>query len=356
MDKLTSRERFLRMFNHQEADRVPIIDSPWSSTLERWHREGLPAGCSYEDYFGLDKISSISVDNSPQYPEKVLRETDEYKIHTNAWGVKMNDWKCHGGTPEFLDFKIIDWNTWEKAKKRMQPSDDRINWKFLEKNYKDWKKRGDFIVASLFFGFDVTHSWVSGTERCLVAILDDPEWLMDIYKNQLELNLQLLDRVWEKGYKFDAIFWCDDMGYKGNQFFSRDTYRNLLKPFHKRAVEWAHAKGVKARLHSCGDVNPFIPDFIEIGVDGLNPLEVKAGMNPVKLKQIYGDKLMFHGGINAQLYDDLEKIKQEMKTIIPVMKESGGYIFSSDHSIPDSVSLKNFQEIITYAKELGRYD
>jgi len=66
------------------------------------------------------------------------------------------------------------------------------------------------------------------------------------------------------------------MGYKGTQLFSVDMYRELLKPYHKKAVEWAHSKGIKAHLHSCGDVNPIIPELIEIGVDALNPLEVKS--------------------------------------------------------------------------------
>lgn len=65
---LTSRERFARMYAHQEADRVPIIDGPWEATIERWQREGMPAGVSYVDYFDLDRVSSISVDTSPRYP------------------------------------------------------------------------------------------------------------------------------------------------------------------------------------------------------------------------------------------------------------------------------------------------
>jgi uroporphyrinogen decarboxylase len=343
------------MFDHKEADRIPILDHPWRSTLERWHREGLPKECSYVDYFGLDSIGGISADNTPRYPLETLEENDEYKIYINAWGVKIKDWKTHGGTPEFMDFTIIDRDSWQKAKKRMLPSDDRIDWNYL-KNYQDWKTRGDFIVLNLCFGFDTTHSWVAGTERCLMATIMDPEWLMDIYDAQLELNLQMFDRVLESGYKFDAVYWCDDMGYKNNQFFSLDTYRTLLKPFHKRAVDWAHARGMQTELHSCGNINPFIPDLIDIGIDGLNPLEVKAGMNPLELKKTYGDKLLLHGGINAQLYDVPEKLKEEMERIIPIMKASGGYVFSSDHSVPDNVSLENFREIVNYAKELGKYD
>ncbi len=123
------------------------------------------------------------------------------------------------------------------------------------------------------------------------------------------------------------------MGYKQNQFFSLRMYRNLLKPFHQRAIEWAHAKGIKAHLHSCGDVRPFVPELVSMGLDALNPLEVKAGMDPVLLKQQFGDRLVLHGGVNAVLWDKLDEIENEMERVIPVMKENGGFIFSSDHHV-----------------------
>src|SRR5690606_3366940 len=107
--------------------------------------------------------------------------------------------------------------------------------------------------------------------------------------------------------------------------------------------EWAHRKGIKAHLHSCGNITPFIPELVDIGLDALNPLEVKAGMDPIQLKKKFGNDLVFHGGINAVLWDDVEAIEAEMRKVIPVMKESGGYIFSSDHSVPSSVSLENFR-------------
>ena len=195
-----------------------------------------------------------------------------------------------------------------------------------------------------------------GTERLLCAMLEKPEWCMDIFSHMLEVDLVLLDMVWEAGYEFDCVSWPDDMGYKLNQFFSVEMYREVLKPFHKRAIDWAHEKGIKAHLHSCGDVNPLVPELIEIGLDALNPLEVKAGMDPVHLKRTYGQDLVLHGGINAVLWDKLEEIQQEMERVVPVVKESGGYVFSSDHSVPDTVSLENFRQIIDLAKELGSYE
>ena len=356
MGKLTTRERFLRMFKHCDADRIPILDSPWPSTVERWRREGMPEGVDYVDYFGLDHVMGIFVDSSPRYETKVIEETERYVVHTTPWGVTLRNWKHAASVPEFVNFTIVDPPSWAKAKERMTPTRDRIDWKALERDYRVRRERGDWVMAHLWFGFDATHAWTVGTERILMALMTDPDWCVDMFETFLDVNLELLDMVWDAGYEFDCVFWPDDMGYKGKQFFSVDTYRELLKPAHKRAVDWAHAKGVYAHLHSCGDVRPFVPEFIDIGVDALNPIEVKAGMNPVDLKQRYGDSLVFHGGINAVLWDDPEAIETEMRRVIPKMKESGGYIFASDHSIPESVSLGNFRRIIDLAKQLGSYE
>lgn len=355
MTAMTSRERFQRMYEHREADRVPIIDSPWGATIERWQREGMPAEISFVEYFDLDRVAGINVDNSPRYPARILEETEEYTLFTTAWGATLKNWKHAASTPEFLDFTIVDRKSWAEAKARMRPDRDRIDWQHLKANYRHWREQGYWIQAGLWFGFDITHSWTVGTERLLCALVEDPEWCREIFSHQLEVDLALLEMVWEEGYLFDAITWPDDMGYKYHQFFSLKTYRELLKPFHQRAIEWAHAKGVKAHLHSCGDINPFVPELVEIGLDGLNPLEVKAGMDPVYLKQTYGDRLVLHGGINAVLWDDPEAIRAEMERVVPILKEKGGYIFSSDHSVPSSVGLEDFRQIVELAKELGSY-
>lgn len=78
-------------------------------------------------------------------------------------------------------------------------------------------------------------------------------------------------------------------------------------------------------------------------------------MDPFKLKELYGDKLAFHGGINAQIYDDIDRVTAEMERIIPKMKEGGGYVFASDHSIPNSVSYENMKIISELAHKLGKY-
>lgn len=352
---MTSKERFSRMFQHKEADRVPIFDSPWAGTIARWEREGMPQGMDWRDYFDTDKVSTISVDITPRYEEKVLEETDDYRIVTSEWGVTMKQFKEQDSTPKFLDFTVTTPEAWEKAKARMTVSKDRIDWKRLEQDYAKWQQEGHWIEGMFWFGFDVTHSWTVGTETMLIAMIEEPEWVEDMFDTYLDRSIQHFNMIWDAGYRFDSIFWYDDMGYKNTPFFSNEMYRSLLQKYHKKAVAWAHDHGIYARLHSCGDIMPLLPDIMDTGIDALNPIEIKAGMDVFKIKQDYGDRLVLHGGINAVLWDDKEAIVEAIRQAVPVLKENGGYIFASDHSIPNSVSLENMQSIINTVKEVGKY-
>ncbi|MBP3627139.1 MAG: hypothetical protein J6J39_03710 [Clostridia bacterium] len=352
---MTTWERVKRMYEHKEADRVPIIDWAWEGTLLRWEREGMPKGMDWRDYFDVDKIAEITVDNSPRYPKVIVEETDRYTIATTPWGATMKNFKVVDSTPETLEYKVTTPEAWEEAKARMTLDDDRIPWDLLKNNYDKWRAEGRWIRANFWFGFDVTHSHMMGTENTLIAMMEDPEFIEDIIDTYLSRCEALFQKVWDAGYHFDEILWWDDMGYKGTTFFSPATYRNLIQPFHKRAVDWAHNHGAYAQLHSCGNVMTLVPDILDTGVDALNPLEIKAGMDVVKLKKEFGDKLVLSGGMNAAEWKNLDNILNEINTNVPILKENGGYFFASDHSIPNDVSLENMRQIIEAAKRAGSY-
>ena len=353
---LTERERILRTYRHQEVDRIPMMDTPWAGTLRRWKNEGLPQNVAWEDHFGYDRWIKICPDNSPRFERRILEENERYIIGTTHWGGTQKTFRELDSTPEVLEFYYDTPDKWEEAKAAMKTyHEDRIPWKYLEQNYPKWKAEGRFLQLTAWFGFDVAHTRMTGTENMLVSMYDEPEWVTDMFDTYLTTSLDLCDRILAAGYEFDGIFWYDDMGYKGSPFFSPALYRELLFPYHKKVVDWAHERGLVTEMHSCGYIEPLLPDIVNTGVEMLNPLEIKAGMDPFKLKALYGDKLAFHGGINAQIYDDIELVTSEMERIIPKMKEGGGYVFASDHSIPNSVSYNNMKIISELAHKLGKY-
>lgn len=353
MASMTSKERFKRMYEHREADRVPIIDSPWAGTIRRWKREGMPSD-DWVNYFGVDLLVGVGCDISPRYETKVIEETDRHVIYTTTWGQTIKQFKEEDSSPQFLDCRVSTPEAWEEAKARMKPTDERIPWDWLKEHYHRLNSEY-FTVANFWFGFDASSAWMAGTETVLIAMYDEPDWVRDMFDTFLDMCIALYSKIWDAGYHFDAISWPDDMGYKGRTFFSPEMYRKLLKPVHKRAVDWAHERGIYAHIHSCGNVMTLVDDLVEIGIDALNPIEVKSGMDPIYLKKKYGDKLVLHGGINAALWHDRNAIIGEINRVVPILKRDGGYIFSSDHSIPNSVSAETFRTIVEEVKRVGAY-
>jgi uroporphyrinogen decarboxylase len=110
-------------------------------------------------------------------------------------------------------------------------------------------------------------------------------------------------------------------------------------------------------LHSCGRVKEIIPDLIEVGLDCLQPLEVKAGMDVRELKEKYGDKLSFMGGIDVRAMTDPDPdvIEKEIGSKFEVAKKGGGYIYHSDHSIPNNVSFEQYKRVMELVKKYGKY-
>ncbi len=110
-------------------------------------------------------------------------------------------------------------------------------------------------------------------------------------------------------------------------------------------------------LHNCGCVRDLIPRFIEDGLTCLQPLEVKAGMDLIELKRDFGDKLAFMGGIDVRAMADPDPavIEEEIKTKILSAKKGGGYIYHSDHSVPNNVSFEQYLRALQLVKEYGAY-
>ena len=112
---------------------------------------------------------------------------------------------------------------------------------------------------------------------------------------------------------------------------------------------------MKNILHSCGNVTELIPLLIEVGLDCLQPIEVKAGMDIISLKENYGDRLSFMGGIDVRLMAEAgpEAIEEEIRIKFEAAKKNGGYIYHSDHSIPKNVSFSQYCRVIELVKKYG---
>ncbi len=355
---MTSRERILRALHHKEADRVALADAPWGTTIRRWHEEGLPKKMGPGEYFGYE-FAGHGPDTSFQFPSETVEETDEYTIVRNSQGAVAKNWKHKTSTPEYVEFTIKDRKTWLEHKRRLAWNDSRVDWKNGLKSNKEVRRQGYFVTFGGAFGYDKTQGIV-GSQNLLMAMIEDPGWVKDMFETASRMLVEGLEEMTARGFVFDGAFVYDDMGYRNASLFSPRHYRELLLGAHKMFCDCAHAKRLKVILHSCGRVRELAPHLVEAGFDCLQPLEVKAGMDLIELKRKFGERLAFMGGIDVRAMADADPraIEQEIATKIPYAKYGGGYIYHSDHSVPDNVSFKNYChtiELVHYYGTFGSY-
>jgi len=157
--------------------------------------------------------------------------------------------------------------------------------------------------------------------------------------------------------KPDGIWFYEDMGFKERPFMSPAMYREIVQPGHKKTFDFAHSHSLPVIVHSCGYVEPLISGLIEAGMDCLQVVEIKAGMDLLKIKKEYGKKIALCGGMDARnlVENNIEAIKKELHAKIPAVMTGSGYILHSDHSIPDQCEYETYRFFVDEGLSLGGY-
>ena len=138
--------------------------------------------------------------------------------------------------------------------------------------------------------------------------------------------------------------------------FSPKYWREVFKPQVRRICDAAHAHGLKTIYHGCGNASAIYEDLIEAGVDAYNPLEAKAGLDVVDLKRRFAGRWAFNGNIDVRVLatNDRTLVRREVLTKLAAAR-GGGYIFQSDHSMPDNVDPATYDYVVQLVREHGRY-
>jgi len=353
---MDSRELVKRILNHQPVDRIPLYDSYWNEVVRDFHNQGIPKEVRLEDYFQLD-FDMFWFEQDFQLPGKILEENNDSRIETDGWGTTNKVFKESQSTPGLIDFAVKSRDEWEHTyKEKLIYGPGRIEWENLQARYESMREAGKFVVLSMLDPFECT--WhIVGPENQFMMLVTEPDWLKDIYNSHTTLIEDAWRDLQEKGIKPDALWLYGDIAYGKGMLFAPATYRNLLQPFHARLASLAHEYDAHLIYHTDGNPTAVLPDLIDAGVDCLQPMEVKAGMDVIELKRLYGDRLVLMGNIDARLYqtNDMDGLKSEIEAKIPAAMEGGGYIYHSDHSIPPGTTLETYESALKLVRELGRY-
>jgi uroporphyrinogen decarboxylase len=352
---MDSRERILTVLQHREPDRVPVHDSPWAATVARWRHEGLPEDVSPADHFGFE-MQFIGCDLTPRFPVETLEETEEFIVQRTSTGGIRRNFRDISTTPEVIECPIKTKDDWPAIRDRLHADESRGDWEALRRQVDDARAHGRFICLTGFHGYDILQAYVP-SEQLLMTMATDPDWVREMIWTLATLSVEMAKIAMQKGIEFDAFWNYNDMGYRNGLLFSPRTYRITHKDADRMAYGFFHEHDKPVFLHSCGNVSELIPDLIEVGLDCLQPLEVKAGMDVRRLKAEFGDELAFMGGIDvrAMAADDPALIEEEIASKFEVAKAGGGYIYHSDHSVPKNVSFERYEHVMELVRKYGQY-
>jgi len=195
-------------------------------------------------------------------------------------------------------------------------------------------------------------------DKLLLDMAMDEPYVAVLFDTIMEINTEIGKKLIEIGA--DIIWAGDDFGTQQCMIMSPDMWRKIFKPRIKHMfIEFKKINpDVKIAWHSCGSILPIIPDFIEIGLDILNPIQPMAkGMEANYLKKTYGKYLTFFGGVDIQHLlpnETPEVIEREVKRIAGILGDGGGYIIAPAHNIQDDTSVTNILTFFNTVKQTGR--
>ena len=369
---LRKLERMNKALAHAEPDRVPISDFFWGGFKERWRQElGLPPDADPYYHYDLDWI--VTVPNMDPWirPFETLRENQTEVVVKTGFGATMRKHFEHP-MPEMAAWEIDSFEKLERATFD-DPADPR---RFhaagdnqiagvgdgFQRNTPAWIEtvgslRPDFPVYGSIIEMNECLTRLVGQINSMLWMAEFPERMGAVIDRLGEFYLAMTraELAAGRGLLDGFVIW-GDVAYKKSTFMSPAYWRKCFKPWVARMVRAVHEEGLPVIYHGCGNVNAIFPDYIEIGVDAYNPLEAKAGMDVVDLRNRYGHQMGFCGNSDMRTWEsgDREAIRREVLRKLSAAR-GGSYIFQSDHSVSSAVSGHTYDYIVKLVREFGNY-
>lgn len=353
---MTFRQAFVELMEFGRPELLPMFEwGYWPATLTRWRDEGLPPDTQPWDHFGITwyEHAPVNMGLLPAFEPEVLKDEGETFVQRQADGVTVRRRKDELSMPQWLEFPVKSRRDFDALLERLDPHAPGRYPADWDARVEGWKTRDHFLtpgaVQVSFFGWPRS---LMGVENLLLAYHDDPELLHAICRHHLDFLRTILERELQE-VDFDFAFIWEDMAYNSGPLIGPAMVREFMLPYYRELFDFLRAHGIRyIVLDSDGDITELIPLFTEVGVDGLLPFEVAAGMD-VRVVREHHPRLRILGGIDKRaLARGPDALDAELETKLPVMFASGGYLPSVDHHIPPDVPLAHFQHYLTRCREL----
>jgi uroporphyrinogen decarboxylase len=357
--------RVRKTLSREEPDRVPAFDLFWQEFIDAWKRE--KGHDDIYEYYDMDlKLVVPNMDPAVKSFELLERGKD-YTVFRSGYGCTLKK-ADYSPMPEYVDYAVKDADGYEDFVLE-DPEDDR---RYFQASANILSSAGDieapafseqvgnardrFPTMGLVLEGSELLTRIRGMEGMFLDVMLEADRVRRFLDRLLAFEIALGVRQIRMGVDF--MYVGGDIAYDKGMFYSPDVWRAIFKPFVKTLCRELRAAKPDIRFiyHNCGNASAVFDDLIECGIDAIQPLEVKAGLDVVELKRKYGRRVAFVGNMDAQhvLPGDTEGIRRALLRNLNAAK-GGGYIPMSDHSVPDTVSVSNFDYYSSLLRRHGRY-
>lgn len=310
---MTRREYVKAAIEHREADRVPYaIDL----CAEAWENLKEVAGDQSQEDFVDNDVKSFGV---PWW----------------TWHELGSDWRDFGAPTS--PAKVLGTGNYGQFAESVKAARDE----------------SDKYILVLIYGSHFEKAYFSrGIENFLADMAGEPAFARKLLNKIIEKNLVMLENFLSLP-EIDGVLLGSDWGSQIDLLMSPSVWEEMIRPGEQREYDLVHSYGKDVWVHSCGCVEKIIPSLVEIGLDVLNPVQPEA-MDIRKLKEQFGDKLAFWGGISTQQtlpYGTPDEVREEARGVRDILAKGGGYILSPAQSLMGDVPVENILALLEVARE-----
>ncbi len=220
-------------------------------------------------------------------------------------------------------------------------------------NVKKARETTDKYILVLIYGSHFEKAYFSrGIENFLADMAGDPAFARKLLSKIIDKNMVMLENFLALP-EIDGVLLGSDWGSQLDLLMSPTVWQEMIRPGEQKEYDLVHAYGKDVWVHSCGNIEKIIPSLVEMGLDVLNPIQPEA-MDIAMLKNTYGHKLTFWGGVSTQQtlpFGTPDEVKAEARRVRDMMSAGGGYIFSPSQSIQNDVPVANLLALLDVARE-----
>lgn len=347
-DTMTSRERWLAVLRRQKPDRTPMdYWATWEASTRLMEHLGCPS--MEEVYRKLHIDTPVSIGGRYVGPPIPAGE--------DVFGCKYRDIEYQGGVySEVVYCPLAGYTSVEEIERGYTwPNPDWWDYSHIPSVVASHPE--DIIRGGGSEPF-LIYKNLRGQEQGMMDLIEHPEIVHYCLDKLFHLAYEDTCRIYEAARgEVHITYVAEDMGSETGLLFSPAQIREFLIPRMKRIIDLAHEAGAYVFHHNDGAIRAIIPDMIEAGIDVLNPIQWRCrGMDREGLKRDFGERLVFHGGVDNQYtlaFGTVDEVRKEVEENLRILGAGGGYILAPCHNIQAVSPPENVVAMYEAGYELG---